>query len=266
MAIEIEELCMILNTISPENLSETWDHSGIQLKTGLKHIATILVSLDITEEVIDEAVLCKADMIITHHPLIFSELYKIDNNTVIGSSIIKLIKANISVYASHTAFDNAKDGNNDYLAKLLGCDSVIFLNEGAEEENSSKLGRICRLDSPITLTEMAKKIKKVLSIEAPLNCVGNPQSLVQKVAICTGAGADLIDYAKAAGCDLFITGDVRYHDAQRAKGIGLALIDAGHYHTEKIFIKNMANQLRDKIKNKATILESKVDQNPFIVL
>lgn len=262
--METGKLMLIFNSIAPEALAEDWDHSGIQLNVG-KVISKILVSLEITGEVIDEAIENKAELIVTHHPLIFHELYKIDTNNFTGNLIIRLIQSNISVYSMHTSFDSVTDGNNDFLAKLLNLNDIRTLNSYKLDE-IGRMGRIGSLAEPKSLTDMISDVKTALGIKSPIHYVGNPKTIIYKVALCTGSGASLIAYASEIGCDLLITGDVNYHEAQFAKGIGLSIIDAGHYHTEKIFIRNVANQLKNKLENKVEILESQVDQNPFLVI
>lgn len=265
MSLETIKLISIFNEISPEGLSESWDHSGIQISLGSKSIAKILVSLDMTFDVVNEAINNQVDLIVTHHPLIFKEINRIDSNNFTEDLIIKLIQAHINVYAMHTSFDKVNDGNNDRLAKLLNLRDLSILKPD-EGEKESGLGRIGHLVGLKTFDEVVALVKERLSIYAPMNCVGNPKALISKVGICTGSGGSMIAQAIKMDCDVLITGDVNYHDALLAKEMGLSVIDAGHYHTEKIFVKNVADQLKNRLQNKVEILESQVDRNPFLMI
>lgn len=262
MSLETIKLMSILNEISPEALSEGWDHSGIQISLGSKAISKILVSLDMTVDVVDEAMNCQVDLIVTHHPLIFREIDRIDSNNFTESLIIKLIQANINVYAMHTSFDKVKDGNNDRLAKILNLRDVSMLEPG-KGENELGLGRVGHFMDIKTLDEAVSLVKESLDIHTPISCVGNPNALISRVAICTGSGGSMIAQSIKMGCHVLITGDVNYHDALLANEMGLSVIDAGHYHTEKIFVKNVADQLKTRLQNKVEIIEYQVDQNPF---
>lgn len=136
------------------------------------------------------------------------------------------------------------------------------------EENDyvGYMGLIGDFDPP-TLDEFAVKVKEVLGLaDGELRLTGDPMTFIYKVGVCTGAGADLAFLAKEYGCDVFITGDVKYHEAQLAKETGIALIDAGHYGTEAIFAPNMADKIRLQIGMQAEIIVSEVNINPFSVI
>jgi dinuclear metal center YbgI/SA1388 family protein len=265
MSIDMVNLLSILNEISPESLAEPWDHSGIQINPGKARITRIMVCLDVTNAIIDEAVNNNIELIISHHPLIFNPIYKIDNNNFMESLIIRLIQANIGVYAMHTSFDKVEKGNNDYLADLLGLKELEILIP--EESNKTMgLGRIGKLMPARTLGELIDALHRILTIKTPVSYVGNKHALITKVALCTGAGGNYIKLAAERGCDVLITGDVGYHDALLAAGIGLSVIDGGHYYTEQLFIENVACRLNAELENKVEILASKLDQNPFNML
>lgn len=264
MAMRFEELIDAIEEIAPKYIQETWDNSGIQIATGNLEIEKVLTSLELTDEIVEEAIREEADMIITHHPLIFGGIKSIDFRDITGSLIIKLLNAGISVYSSHTPFDKIEGGNNDYLAELIGLRDISGFTDG---DDVDMIGRIGILPQSMTLAAMADLLAEGLNIDPEqIRFVGNPNQLINTVGLCTGAGADLMDLAIENGCQLFITGDVKYHDAQNAKAKGIALIDAGHYGTEKTFAENFADKLRDIVGNKVEIIESKVDIDPFEIL
>lgn len=264
MALRFDEMIQAIESVAPAYLQEGWDNSGIQIAVNDNVISRVLTALELTEDVIQESIDEDVDMIITHHPLIFGGIKTVDFRDMTGSYILKLIEAGISVYSSHTPFDKIEGGNNDYLAELIGLRDISGFTDG---ENVEMIGRVGMLPYPVTLEDMVEIIAEKLDLEAEqIRFVGYPQQMISTVGMCTGAGADLMDLAAANGCQLFITGDLKYHDAQKAKAKGIAVIDAGHYGTEKSFADNFAGKLREKVAGSVEIIESKVDIDPFGVL
>lgn len=268
MSIAFKDLIFEIDEIAPRELEEDWDNCGMQINMGNKEIHNVLVCLDITRDVIEEAKRKRIDFIITHHPLLFHKIDVIDNNTITGNYLIDLIKLGISVYSAHTTFDEAFGGNNEYLADLIGLSRIRKIKKvrsyTMEQSNDHVIGRIGNLREPITLEEACKLVEEALQIPGETKMVGNPNQMVQTVGICTGAaGSDILATAIKNGCDLFITGDVKHHEALIAKESGLCMIDAGHFGTEYIFISNFANKLRKQIGSKIQIFESEIITNPF---
>lgn len=256
--MKVEKLAEIIEKISPLETQETWDNSGFQIKFEGAEIRTVLVAMEITDEVIDEAELAGADMIVTHHPMIFNPVKKIYDNTVTGNHIVRLIKNDINVYASHTPFDKCPGGNGDYLAELLG-----LRNVGTMDTDASGFCKEGMPDSPCSAGEYIDRICHRLGLDKrSLTFSGDLDDMIYKVGLCTGAGAEFAENAKEAGCDLFITGDVKHHQAQEAKEMGMNILDIGHYGSEKIFSANMAAYLRENTD--LTIMESDVNLDPFI--
>lgn len=267
--MKLNQIIEQLAIISPEVFAEDWDNGGIQIDTGIVDIKNILIALEITDDVVDEAIKKNMDMIITHHPFVFKPLKSIENDWI-GKNIVKLIQNKITVYTCHTSFDSVIGGNNDYLADLIGLNltETIDTLDNLDEVSGAiaGLGRIGEFDRIMTLEEVCILIKNKLDINHPMNYVGLPNDKIKRVAICTGSGSDFIDDAYKKDCQLLITGDVKYHDAQNAKQLGLALIDGTHFHTEKIFTKNMYEQLKNVIGNQVDIFESEININPFNVI
>lgn len=261
MAMKLEELTGIMDDIAPVCTQESWDNSGIQLAAGPLEIHRVLTSLEITAGVIEEAAEESIDLIVTHHPLIFGGLKSVDYRDMIGSYIVKLLNLGISVYSSHTPFDKAVGGNNDFLAHQIGLQNVTGFHTA---DGFNMIGRTGLLPEPVTLVSMLDLLAEKLNMDPEqIRAVGRPDFLITRAGICTGAGADLMELAAENGCQLFITGDLKYHDAQRAKALGISVIDAGHYGTEKSFAENFAAQLKEKIGESIEILQSNVDIDPF---
>ncbi|WP_206457806.1 Nif3-like dinuclear metal center hexameric protein [Anaerovorax sp. IOR16] len=262
MSISMSECRKIFNEIASESLQESWDNCGMQIDMGREYVERILVCLEITKDIVNEAIEENADLIVTHHPLLFHSIKKIDKNTIIGNYLIDLIFTGISVYASHTAFDTADGGNNDDLAKRLGLLNISQMkNEEYTEERA--MGRMGYLPQPMSLSKLAEVLDKTLEYCGGIKISGDTETIIQKVGLCTGAAGEFIERAAQCGCDVYITGDVKHHEAQMAKEMGICLIDAGHFGTEHLFRKNMAAQLRDKTNGRVVIIESKIDLNPY---
>lgn len=252
-----------IEKIAPPELAESWDNSGTQIYTGCEDITDVLVCLEITDDVITEATESGAQLIISHHPLIFGGINRVDvdadgRDAVTGRYITRLIENGISAYSAHTSFDSAPEGNNYYLAKLLGLENI----EGPSDE---LVGSIGFLSSPLSLDMAAELISERLDMPRErLRIAGAFDDKISKMAICTGAGGIFLEDAVSLGCDLLITGDVKFDQAQYARGAGISLIDAGHFDTEKIFVENFAAQLRE-LAPEIHVKESTVNTDPFVL-
>lgn len=258
--MRIDDFIREVEKIAPPTLQEEWDNSGIQLRASGTEISKVLVALEINDRVIDEAIGCNADLILTHHPLIFGSLKRIDGNDVTGNYIVKLIKRGISVYSTHTPFDKCLGGNNDYLGVLLGIEDI-----GPMSGDASGICRTGRLRVPMTCAEFAEHAAEALGVDKRFFAfAGLADETVSRIGWCTGSGSEFLDIAVDAGCDLFVTGDVKYHSAQYARELGMNLLDCGHFGTEKIFCENIASKL-DKFYN-LDIIQSRVNLNPFVLI
>ena len=258
--MKADKIQAIIEEFVPLSLQEAWDNSGFQIKLNNLEISRVLVAMEVTGRVIDEAIDKKIDLIVTHHPMLFSPVKSVDDNNFIGNYMVKLIQNNISVYSSHTPFDIVKGGNNDYLAKLLHLEDIQVM-----ESDESGFCRVGSVDGECTIGEYIDQASKWLKIDKGfMSFCGNLDEVVTKVGLCTGAGSDFMELALKEGCQLFVTGDVKYHTAQTARELGINLLDIGHYGSEKIFVENMANYLRSNTN--LEIVESTENLNPFVKL
>lgn len=257
------DIVKAIERIAPPELAESWDNCGTQVFTGQEEVSSVLVCLEVTDEVICEAIGKGLHMIVSHHPLIFGGISSVNidaygREAVTGRYIAKLIDNDICVYSAHTSFDSAPEGNNVYMAGLLGLKNI----EGPSEK---LMGSIGQFDQEIMFSQAGKLVAEALDLpENYLRIIGDPEKMIKTVALCTGAGGGFLEDAVAYGCDMMITGDVKFDQAQYAKAAGIALIDAGHYGTEKIFAENFAAQLR-KLVPELEIKESTVNANPYVV-
>lgn len=258
--MRIDNLINIIEAWAPLSLQEPWDNTGFQIKISDKDVSKVLVAMEITDSVADEAVALGADVVVTHHPMIFSPINKIDYNDITGNYIIKLIQNEISVYSTHTSFDKCQGGNNDFLAKLLHLDNI-----GIMKGDESGFCRSGLIDVDCTIGEYIEQISEWLKIDKTfMNFTGNINQHLKKVGLCTGSGAEFIQCAIKDDCDLFITGDLKYHSAQTAKEMGINVLDIGHYGSEKIFADNMSDYLSKNTD--IEIIKSRVNINPFSLI
>lgn len=353
-----KDIIDLMNEIAPLYLQEKWDNSGLQIGSYKKGIKSILLAVDINENVIKEAVDNDIDMIIAHHPLFFQDLKNINEDTYKGKMIYDIIKNDIVVYSAHTNLDSTLGGVSDALAKVFNIQNINVLkkehieklyklivyvpieysdkvreaitNEGAgwignyshctfnsegigtfmprentkpfigeyekleyvkevrietivkqynlykvldemtkahpyEEvaydiyplENEGKVygvGRIGELEEEITLEKFSKVVKKVLNCDI-IKVYGNINKIIKKIAVCGGSGAPFIKDAFKNNADVYITGDIKHHDAQEALELGICLIDANHYHTEKVILKELKKTLENKFCEEELIIK-----------
>lgn len=257
--MKYRDFISLMEEIAPTEAYRDVDNSGPQIFSGAEDIHRVLVCLEINKDVLKEAEEKGADMILTHHPLIFEPESYINYNDYPGRYIHEAIREGISVYSAHLSFDFAAKGNNAYLAKLLGLTDV---EPGSMSEEWRGY-----LPEAMSFEEACRHVEKCLLLpEYYIRCVDGGKDMLKKVGLCTGAGGSYIPSAAAAGCDLFITGDLKLHEAQYAKAAGISVIDAGHYGTEKIFTENMARQLKQKVLDyhlDMDVIMAEADTNPY---
>ena len=257
---------------APLYMQDDWDNSGWQIK--LKDdFKKALIAIEIRSDVISEASSRGCDLIITHHPLIFGGgLRSIDDDTVIGDQMIELIRSGISVYSTHTPYDKCIDGNNDFLGAILGFDSfgTIRSEYGLDQAEIEKLGdaadyvRIGHLNESESIRTFLRRASQRLEVdERFFRYAGDMDVQIKKAAWCTGAGSEFMEAALIADCDVYITGDLKYHDAQKARELGINILDLGHWGTEKIFVRNMTGDLIDLEDEGLELVRSELDLNPF---
>jgi len=260
--VDLNKIQDIIETTAPLDTQESWDNSGWQICIGDGSVSKILVALEINEAVVSEAIRQNVQLIVCHHPLIFGGIKKVDRNNVMGNMIIRLIQHGISVYATHTPFDKCNGGNNDYMAQLLELSEIQQIP--GDESGICRMGKLTELKTvQSVLMDFAEQTGQDVR---SYRLIGNPEQMVGKIGMCTGAGSEFMSLAAAAGCDLYITGDVKYHEAQHALELGITVADMGHFGSEVIFSPNMARILHHAAGDSVEIVESQVNLNPFTVV
>ncbi len=348
MAVSVSDIIKIVEEIAPLRLSEKWDNSGLQVGDKDHAVRRVVIALDPRPDVVAYACSVNADLLITHHPLIFKPLKSIDFATPVGKIIKLALENRLAIYSAHTNFDSAGSGLNEILAARMGLKGVAvlckpevrkkcklvfyvpteqknkllkalfettagmigdytccsFLSEGhgtykpggtslpfkgksgtvecAEEvrietiieasdvdtvvrhlkknhpyetmaydiypltggEVTAGLGRVGMLAEPLTLQAFSEHVKKVLDIDW-LKIAGDKKMIVKKVALCTGSGASLMNEFFASGADVYVSGDLHFHDALTVEEKGLGLVDAGHFATEILIAESLTKKLHE---------------------
>lgn len=368
VTIKIKDLCRQLEKLAPKYMAESWDNVGLLVGDEEKEVKRIMLALDATPDVIDEAVNNKIDLIITHHPLIFKGLKQVNNKSVLGKSILKMIQNNVALYSAHTNLDMASGGTNDAIASLLGLEHVKvlkaegfnyykklvvyvpathsqqvadamckagaghignyshctfntkgigtfqplegtdpFIGEQGKVENVEEIrietivrsaevghiinemikahpyeevaydiyaldkkdmaygiGRTGQLVEEMTLESFATFVKDKLGLEY-IQYIGHKNKKVKTIAFCTGSAIQYMKDAKKHKADVYMTGDIKYHDAQDALFEGINLINASHFGTEVLVLPFLKDYL-GKHFEKLDIMMTTKEKDPFTTL
>ena len=240
----VTDILHFIETIAPPYMAEGWDNVGLLCGRGSKPVTKILVALDPFDTVIDEAIELGADLIVTHHPLIFGEEVKaVNEDTETGRCLLKLMEHGIAAINAHTNLDMAPGGVNDVLAGKLALVNVGVINPSGLDESGREWGLLRRGEVPEQpMDAFLNRVKTLLGCEG-LRYV-NSGKPVRHVAVGGGSCAGAIHEVLAAGCDTFVTADVKYNQFRTAYELGLNLIDAGHFHTENPTMPIVAEKLR----------------------
>lgn len=226
--MQVGEIADIIEKSFPIADAEKWDNVGLLVGRREKQATKAMLTLDVTPFVVQEAIENGADIIISHHPVLFTPASRITDEAYEGEMLIRLIENGIAVYAAHTNLDKGVGGINDYLADMFELVDTEVV-EPSDREGIG-LGRIGRLKKQMTARELAYLVKERLS--TPVRLSGNGEKKVSVLAVGSGASDDIIPRAVEMGADAVITGDCKYHRNQAYAELGVAVVDAGHYPTE----------------------------------
>ena len=247
--VKIDKIVEFLNSFAPVCFAEDYDNVGLLVGDKNKEINKILITLDADENVVNDARDKGCDLVISHHPLIFKPLKRVVSDDSISRTIIELIKNDISLISVHTNFDGVKSGLCDLFLDKIADTKERFAIEGDTDNGS---GRIAEMKEKKTLSEILSTIKEKFSLEN-LNYVGNTDKEIRKIAVCNGGGADFLYQAKDAGCDVFISGDFKYHHARFAYENDIAIVCVPHYNAEIMFSEYVKELLEKEFKESIEI-------------
>ncbi len=259
----------LINTLAPFDLAEEWDNCGLQAGHMSWPVRKVLVSLDVTVAVMAEAKKAGADLVLSHHPLMIKPVNCIDFSTMTGEAIAISSNDKISVVSAHTNLDKAVNGLNDFFADFIGVRETSPLcaagSPDGEDRRAGGLGRTGQLADPVRLNHFAAEIKQKLAADH-IRMIGDAQHRVRKVAVCTGSGGALIPEFIASGADVFVTGDIKYHEAREIEASGRALIDVGHFASERIAVDFLSETLEAAASHKGfgiEFIKHKKERDPF---
>ena len=233
----IRDIFKTLCGIAPLELQMGFDNAGFQLGRIDREARRVLLALDVTDAVAEEARSDGAELIISHHPLIFSPRKAVTDADPVQKRALYLIENGIALISMHTNLDVAEGGVNDVLIRLLGAEPEAPLD-------ADGCGRIGSLPEPMLLSAFLERSKDILHAPALRYCKG--EDLVSRIAVMGGSGGGSLEDAVRLGCDTYVTADVKYHQFQRAAECGLTLIDADHFYTENPIIPALAERLREE--------------------
>ncbi|WP_055568454.1 Nif3-like dinuclear metal center hexameric protein [Streptomyces atriruber] len=248
----LSEVIAALDALWPAELAESWDAVGTVCGDPEAEVSRVLFAVDPVQEIADEAVALGAQLLVTHHPLYLRGTTTVAASTFKGRVVHDLIKHDVALHVAHTNADRADPGVSDALAGALDLRVVRpLVPHPADEQGRRGLGRICELDHPLTLAELAERAAKRLPATAQgIRVAGDPDAPIRTVAVSGGSGDSLFEDVRAAGVDAFLTADLRHHPVSEARAqTPLALLDAAHWATEWPWCELAAAQL-DEISDR----------------
>jgi len=263
----VADIIELMDAIAPQDMAEQWDNVGLQVGRTDWPVRSVMIALDPAPEVVKAACDKQIGLLITHHPLIFQPLKNVDFITPVGRIIQLSGRHRLAVFTAHTNFDSAAGGLNDILSRKIGIEPLQDLVVPAMPGRHG-IGRIGDLPEPYTLSGLAQHIRDLLA-GVRVKFIGTPDLPVRRVAVCTGSGGGLMDVFLASGADVFITGDLRYHDARSAEWANVGLIDIGHFASEYLMVNALTEKL-DAIFRKrnwdVTVEASDLEKDPFVTV
>jgi dinuclear metal center YbgI/SA1388 family protein len=261
----------ILNWIdahAPFRYAASWDNCGLQVGDPGAELSRLLVALEPSTETLQEARQLSCQCVVTHHPLIFQPLAVVRSDQFPGSLVTMALRSGIHVIAAHTNLDVCHGGTNDQLAHLLGLTALQALeveDHWVREERYAGMGRVGVLAEAVSLAAFVERLAAVFP-GVNLRVVGKREQLVRRVALCTGSGGSLLGRVLASGCDVYVTGDLKYHDARNAAEAHLALVDLGHFPSERLIVAPLASyfqQTAARLGLALEVLQACRESDPF---
>ena len=255
--MKVKDITGIIETFAPLSIQESWDNSGLCIGSPEAEVKSVLLGLDCTSELVDEAIACGADMIVTHHPLIFSGLKKITPEDPVGETVMKAIAAGISIYAAHTNSDKVLSGVSGAMAARLGLQNVQILDEDGD---GTGLGVVGDLPEPMTADELVAFVKDRFGLKA-MRTSRLLEGRISRIAMCGGSGGSLIGAAMDSGAQLYISGDISYHNFFTRKGF--MIMDIGHYESEKEIVEILFSLIKKNFPTFAVRITQNINSNPI---
>ncbi len=257
-----------LDAYAPFQFAASWDNSGLQVGDPEAPVDRLLVALDITQATLEEAHRLGCQCLVAHHPLIFQPVTSVRTDAYPGKLIHRAVRDGIHLVAAHTNLDAAIEGTNRVLAETLALSITGPMEREPRwdgHERYGGMGCIGSLDPAERFSEFVDRLRAVLT-PARLRAVGDPERIVRRVAVCSGSGGSLLQAALAAACDVFVTGDLKYHEARYAQEEGLSLVDVGHFASERLMVAPLADHLESRAQRERVALKvyrAERERDPF---
>ena len=261
-SITVAKIAEVIEDFAPKSLQESYDNAGLQVGDPDMPVSAVMLCLDFTEDILDEAIERECNMVISHHPLLFRGLKEITGADPIQRMVIKAIRSGIALYSAHTNLDSATDGVSFEMSRMLGMTNVKVLQPVAPGTETG-LGVIGEI-KPTPKMEFLRTVKETFNVKGLRYSEFTPKLVIKRVALCGGAGASLIKDAITAGADAIITGDVKYHDFT-GYGHKILIADIGHYEIELCARQIFSRIIRDKFSELPIYFSAK-EKNPISVL
>ncbi len=250
----------VIEATYPRHKALEWDNVGLLVGRQDKDVQKVYVALDMTDAVIEEAIEKDIDLIVTHHPMVFSPIKQVTDADLVGRRILKLIQHDICYYAMHTNYDVVSMA--DLSSVILGLKDTSVL-EVTNAEGTEGIGRVGTLEHPMTILECCELVKEKFTLDT-VKVYGDLNQVVECVAISPGSGKHMSELALEKGANVFVTAEIDHHEGIDSNAEGLAIIDAGHYGLEHIFIQDMVEFLEKYITN-IEVIGAQVE-HPFHVI
>ncbi len=254
---KLKEIKDFLNSLIPFETQDSWDNSGIQFGEVSAEVKSIGFALSVSKGVIEEAKERGVDLIITHHPLTISGIKRFEDDLYPQNLLIELIKNSIYLLSLHTNLDVSPFGPTAIIADFLGIEKRSSIVQ------NPPYGILGELPSPITQKELLSKLVKFLPRDVFKTVLYRPEFEVKRVAVCSGSGASFIDRV-CSKADVYITGDVKFHDAMKALDLGLTVFDMGHFGTERLFFEKLISILSENFQELEFVIFE--EKSPFEVV
>jgi dinuclear metal center YbgI/SA1388 family protein len=268
MIARVKNILEWIDRQAPFRFAASWDNCGLQVGDLEAPIERVLVALDPSSWSLGEAQSRGCGCLVTHHPLLLKPIKTVRPDSYPGSIVFSAIKKGINLIAAHTNLDSAVAGTNDQLARLLSLGNIEPLEVEAVWKADALyggMGKVGMLPAPASLRQLAGQLRAALGTPG-IRMVGESDRKVRRVALCTGSGGSLMELVIARGCDVYVTGDVKYHEAQLALEAGMCVLDVGHFPSERLIVKPMADYLQSQAKLCGVSLEvltATTENDPF---
>ena len=241
--MKVREITSLIEAFAPLSLQESYDNAGLIVGREDDEIHRVLLTVDVTEEVIEEALEQECDMIVAHHPIIFHALKRFNSSSYVERCVEQAIRHGIVIYAAHTNLDSAQDGMSWRVAQMLGLENIKVLDPTSSE--GVGFGVVGELSEAVASEDFMRRVMECFSVGA-LRHSDIVLPKVKRVTICTGAGGSLIDKARDAAADIYLTSDLKYNDFMRHEK-SIILADMGHFESEYCVIQILFDILSKKI-------------------